>query len=193
MAERTDDIREANDLLAILRQQAQDATALAEAAQGEPAHPLIHPYRQFRDKLMDFEALASLLKQRLTAAGTWHRGARAELRAKAAELGEQFLLLDALMVTLFVRTTARFAARLAATPELPLGAAEKLEQDITALQVAAGRLQDGELSRRTDPQLARELEQALGDLGPLLDKAPKLPDFGTAAAGAGQGVRKLPR
>lgn len=163
-------------MLGVLKDQAQEAAVLADQVNRTPAHPWNHPYRRFRDKLTDFEALASLLRQRLEEASTSWAFSDDGL-ARADELREQFENLDLLMLSLFARTTADFVSLLARESMLPLGSAEKLHYDLTALQASLERLKDPRLQGRADPALATDLTVAAGTLADIIGRLPRLPDF----------------
>lgn len=202
-------------MLGVLRNQAQEAAMLADQVNRTPAHPWNHPYRRFRDKLTDFEALASLLRQRLEEASTSWAFSDDGI-ARADELREQFENLDLLMLSLFARTTADFVSLLARESMLPLGSAEKLHYDLTALQASLERLKDPRLQGRADPTLETDLTVAAGTLADIIGRLPRLPDFTHAkplpprvlpppqqqhaqqrgepgGARPGEGRRKLPR
>jgi hypothetical protein len=168
---------EARQILEALNEQAQEAVALAEASRHERAHPFNHPYRRFREKLTDFEGLASLLQQRLReAAGSWSNPDDAPVRS--LELRDQFEQLDLLMLGLFARTTVQFIQSLANERELPMGSAEGLAYDLTALRANLARLRSPELQGRADTSMADDLAVAEGTLQQIIARVPPLLDFG---------------
>jgi hypothetical protein len=169
--------QEAREILNALNQQAQEAAELAEAARHQPAHPFNHPYRRFREKLTDFEGLASLLQQRVSEArDSWSR--RDDALVRWGELREQFERLDLLMLGLFARTTIQFVESLAEADELPMGSAEGLGYDLVALRTNLARLQSPDLAGRADPALAASLAKAESSLQQIIARVPPMLDFG---------------
>jgi hypothetical protein len=176
--------QEARQILDALNEQAQEAVILAEAAGQERAHPFNHPYRRFREKLTDFEGLASLLQQRLReSSDSWSRPDEAPTRS--AELRVQFEALDHLMLNLFARTTVLFVRSLAEEYELPLGSAEGLSYDLMALRANLARLRRPDMQGRSDASLASDLAEAETTLQQIIARIPPMLDFG----GEKRGVR----
>lgn len=174
--------QEARQILDALNEQAQEAVVLAEAAGREKAHPFNHPYRRFREKLTDFEGLASLLQQRLRESSeSWSRPDEAPTRS--AELRQQFDALDQLMLTLFARTTVQFVRSLAEEHELPLGSAEGLAYDLIALRTNLTRLRSADPNGRGDTALATDLADAEAILQKIIARIPPMLDFGTEKRG----------
>lgn len=173
---------EARQILDALNEQAQEAVVLADAAGREKAHPFNHPYRRFREKLTDFEGLASLLQQRLRESSeSWSRPDEAP--ARSAELRVQFDALDHLMLTLFARTTVQFVRSLAEEHELPLGSAEGLAYDLTALRTNLARLRGADMKGRTDAALTTDLAEAETILQQIIARIPPMLDFGKEKRG----------
>jgi hypothetical protein len=174
--------QEARQILDALNEQAQEAVVLAEAAGQEKAHPFNHPYRRFREKLTDFEGLASLLQQRLRESSqSWSRPDEAPARSK--ELRIQFDALDHLMLILFARTTVQFVRSLAEEYELPLGSAEGLSYDLTALRANLARLRGSDMKGRSDASLATDLAEAETTLQEIIARIPPMLDFGKEKRG----------
>lgn len=169
---------EASALLDVLKRQVEEAQILAEQAKGRVAHPFLHPYRQFRVKLEDFEGLASLVHQRLVeAAASWSDPD--EVPARSVELRERSDQLQLLMVSLFAHTTIHFIDALAERRHFPLGSAEQLSHDLAALRANLEKLRSPALKGRADPTLESGLVAAETLLEDIIRHLPFLPDFTT--------------
>jgi hypothetical protein len=164
----------AKQLLAVLKAQVEEAQILADQVRDRLAHPFLHPYRQFRTKLEDFDGLSSLVHQRLLeAAASWSDPDP----TRSAELMEQSDQLELLMVSLFARATIHFIEALANQRHFPLGSAEQLSQDLAALRANLSRLQSPALKGRADPSLEPGLVAAESMLQDIIHHLPFLPDF----------------
>ncbi|MFM2042139.1 MAG: hypothetical protein RLY86_715 [Pseudomonadota bacterium] len=150
---------------------------LAQTAGAGPPHFRVHPYRAFREKLGDFQALSSLLRSRMEeAAQDWTDDGRAGDRAVQAQA--EFDRLDALMLSLYVRTSRRYFTFLSFDKTIPLGALEWLRRDLPPLKAALEELSSPRLGRMLDPGLEAELTTAIMILSDLIARLPALPEFG---------------
>ncbi|QJE71858.1 hypothetical protein HHL28_00890 [Aerophototrophica crusticola] len=171
---------EAKALYRALQDLAREAMELSQAAARDPAHFRKHPYRGFREKLSEFQAIAALLRGRLEeAAGTWQSGPADPERAEKARAA--FDRLELLMLSLFVRTSRRYFTFLSLDPTVPVGAVEWLRRDLPSLLDALEKLRAPAVAERVDPGLEAELTTAILILNDLIGRLPDLPDFGAGA------------
>ncbi|HYE52429.1 MAG TPA: hypothetical protein VEB20_22725 [Azospirillaceae bacterium] len=182
--DRTSRQTEAKALFAALRDHAVEAMLLAEKARTDPARFRDHAYYGFREKLTDFQALASLLERRIDETAKDWRLRQEGSAAKAEEARQQFDRLDLMMLSLFVRTSRRYFTLLAISDTRALGAAERLSRDLQALHEALRRLREPAMRGRADPTLEAELTTAILILNDLIGRQTPLTDF-DAAPGRG--------
>jgi hypothetical protein len=124
-------------------------------------------YGQFRRKYDDYRALVALIEARLDGL----EGDRAD------RLREEFRRLDALMVTILVRTAAGLFRVLAESGESPLGDREVFEPEVLLLLDTRERLGLPEYAGRLDAGLGDLVMEALDDLRKVVERVPALPDF----------------
>lgn len=173
-------LAEAKALYRALQELAREAMELSEAAARDPAHFRKHPYRGFRDKLSEFQAIASLLRSRLEeAADSWARGPIGE-PGEVAQALAAFDRLELLMLSLFVRTSRRYFTFLSLDPTVPFGAVEWLRRDLPPLRDALEKLRTPAVAAQVDPGLEAELTTAIMILEDLIQRLPDLPDFDAA-------------
>src|SRR4051795_9577330 len=87
--------RELATMLAALEKQAREASRLADKAHSHASRDSYAGYFQFRAKVDEFQALIALIEERLSRMEEEH----------AAELHARFRQLDAVMLTMLVRTS----------------------------------------------------------------------------------------
>jgi hypothetical protein len=155
---------EVKELLGALERQCHEAARLAQIAEHEAGKHSFGAYREFRDKVGEFQALVILIEQRL----------RNLADARSGDLHEQFQRLDTVMLALLVRASMRFFFVLSANPILPMGAREIFVSELRSLHDAHEKLNRPDYAGRLGPELDSELQTASLILEEIIDKAPSL-------------------
>lgn len=158
---------EVKQLLGALERQCREAAALAKTAEQEASRHSFATYREFRDKVGEFQALVILIEQRL----------RNLVDARSDDLRDEFERLDMVMLALLVRASMRFFFVLSANPVLPMGAREIFMQELRSLHDAHEKLRRPNYAGRLGHDLDRDLETASLILEEIIDKAPGLLQF----------------
>lgn len=158
---------EVKELLAALERQCREAAQLAKMAEHDASKHSFGAYRDFRDKVGEFQALVILIEQRL----------RNLVDARSDDLREQFEKLDTVMLALLVRASMRFFFVLSANPILPMGAREIFVAELRSLHDANEKLHRPAYVGKLGPELERDLETASLILEEIIDKAPSLLSF----------------
>lgn len=158
---------EVQELLGALERQCREAAHLAKQAEHEASRHSFSAYRDFRDKVGEFQALEILIEQRI----------RGIVDARSDDLREQFRNLDMVMLALLVRASMRFFFVLSANPVLPMGAREIFVAELRSLHDAHEKLRRPEYEGKLGEDLDRDLETASLILEEIIDKAPRLLSF----------------
>ncbi len=158
---------EVKELLGALERQCREAAKLAQTAEHEASRHSFSAYREFRDKVGEFQALVILIEQRL----------RNVVDARTDDLRDQFERLDAVMLALLVRASMRFFFVLSANPVLPMGAREIFVSELRSLHDAHEKLNRPTYAGKLGPELDQELQTASLILEEIIDKAPGLLQF----------------
>lgn len=164
---------EVKELLGALERQCREAAQLARIAEHEASRHSFSAYREFRDKVGEFQALVILIEQRL----------RNLVDARSDDLRDEFERLDMVMLALLVRASMRFFFVLSANPILPMGAREIFMAELRSLHDAHEKLRRPNYVGRMGPDLDRDLETASLILEEIIDKAPGLLNFRAATGG----------
>lgn len=171
MAKRQYSRAEVKELLSALERQCREAAKLAQQAEHEASKHSFGAYREFRDKVGEFQALVILIEQRL----------RNLADGRSDDLREQFERLDKVMLALLVRASMRFFFVLSANPILPMGAREIFMAELRSLHDAHEKLRRPNYAGKLGTDLERDLETASMILEEIIDKAPSLLNFKGAA------------
>jgi hypothetical protein len=158
---------EVKELLGALERQCRDASKLAALAEKEASKHSFGAYREFRDKVGEFQALVILIEQRL----------RNLVDNRSDDLRDQFERLDMVMLALLVRASMRFFFVLSANSVLPMGAREIFVSELRSLHDASEKLQRPGYAGKLGPEMERDLETASMILEEIIDKAPSLLSF----------------
>lgn len=158
---------EVKELLGALERQCREAAKLAKQAEHEASKHSFATYREFRDKVGEFQALVILIEQRL----------RNLVDSRSDDLREQFERLDMVMLALLVRASMRFFFVLSANPILPMGAREIFVAELRSLHDAHEKLRRPTYAGKLGTDLERDLETASLILEEIIDKAPSLLSF----------------
>ena len=159
--------KEVKELLGALERQCREAAKLAKIAEHEASKHSFGAYREFRDKVGEFQALVILIEQRL----------RNLSDARSDDLRDQFERLDTVMLALLVRASMRFFFVLSANPILPMGAREIFMAELRSLHDAHEKLNRPNYAGKLGSELGRDLETASLILEEIIDKAPGLLNF----------------
>lgn len=158
---------EVKELLSALERQCREAANLAKLAEHEATKHSFGTYREFRDKVGEFQALVILIEQRLKNLAD----------NRSDDLRDQFEKLDTVMLALLVRASMRFFFVLSANPVLPMGAREIFVAELRSLHDAHERLRRPNYVGKISTDLDRDLETASLILEEIIDKAPSLLSF----------------
>lgn len=158
---------EVTELLSALERQCREASKLAQRAEHDATKHSFGAYRDFRDKVGEFQALVILIEQRL----------RNLVDTRSDDLREQFERLDTVMLALLVRASMRFFFVLSANPILPMGAREIFVAELRSLHDAHEKLQRPSYAGKLGGELERDLDTASLILEEIIDKAPSLLNF----------------
>lgn len=158
---------EVKELLGALERQCREASKLAQLAENEASKHSFGAYREFRDKVGEFQALVILIEQRL----------RNLVDNRSDDLRDQFEKLDTVMLALLVRASMRFFFVLSANPVLPMGAREIFMSELLSLHDAKEKLQRPRYAGKLGAEMDRDLETASLILEEIIDKAPSLLKF----------------
>jgi hypothetical protein len=167
-----DDRRTIDGLLQALRRIRGEAESLAHEAQIAIEHHSFDPYRLFRSKVEEHQALASVIRAR-------DPGGIDKARVDGLLLEEERLRNEML-----VRSSLRFFYALSATPILPIGARETFIDELENLTVMRERLAAPEHKDKLSEGVIDDLDTARMILEEIAEKAPQLLDFGRARAAA---------
>jgi hypothetical protein len=155
-------------MLAALEKQAREASYLAEKAHAHASRDSYAGYFQFRAKVDEFQALITLMEERLIRMEDEY----------TRDLSARFRQLDTVMLVMLVRTSTRFYGMLKDNTTLPLGARELFLPELRTLtDIRARLMEDPEQAERMLPGVALALEAALVTVQALIERAPSLPDF----------------
>ncbi len=143
-----------------------EASGLARVAQSAIERRLFNPYRMFRSKIEEHEALVSVVKSRLN-------GRKDRHGFGAAVTTEERLRLE-----LLVQASLRFFYALSASTILPIGARETFIGELQSLSAIRERLNAPEHAGTLPDGLLDDLETAQLILEEIAEKAPQLADFG---------------
>lgn len=167
-----DDRRTIDGLLQALQRIRGEAESLAHEAQLAIERHSFDPYRLFRSKVEEHEALASIIRAR-------NPGRSDKPMVDAAVLQEERLRNEML-----VRASLRFFYALSATPILPIGARETFIGELESLTVMRDRLGAPEHKDKLSDGIIDDLDTARMILEEIAEKAPQLLDFSRARAAA---------
>jgi hypothetical protein len=151
-----------------------DAERQAEAAQLAIERHSFDPYRVFRSKIEEHEALVSVIRARLTG----HK--------EEDEIVEIVAREERLRFELLVRSSLRFFYALSASPFLPIGARETFIGELQSLAVARERLTSPEHSPHLSAGVIDDLDTSRLILEEIAEKAPRLLDFSVEAPPSAQ-------
>ncbi len=173
MLDKTPGDRQSLDaLLQALERIRKEAESLAREAQHAIERHSFDPYRLFRSKVEEHEALASVLRARQLG------------RAEEARLTETLLREERLRHEMLVAASLRFFYALSATPILPVGARETFIGELESLVVMRERLSAPEYEGQLSDGIIDDLDTARMILEEIAEKAPQLLDFSRARAAA---------
>lgn len=167
MARRTYTREEIKSLLEALERQAREAISLARSAEAEASKHSFVAYRNWRDKVGEFQALVILIEGRLKNC----------VDHRVDDLRGEFERLDILMLSVLVRASMRFFFVLSANPILPIGAREMFVSELRSLHDAHERLRRPGYKEKLNDDLSKDLDTASLILEEIIDKAPGMLNF----------------
>jgi hypothetical protein len=157
-------------LMKALERIRREAERMAFEAQLAIERHSFDPYRLFRSKIEEHEALASVIRARLA-------GARDD-----DGIGDGLTRDERLRYELLVRASLRFFYALSATPMLPIGARETFIGELESLGAMRERLSAPEDRGLLSEGVIDDLDPARMILEEIAEKAPQLLDFDKARA-----------
>ena len=156
--------KEAQEMLAALERQARDITVLAAQTEKNAHQHSFHSYRQFRDKISEFETFGILIENRLKNLET----------GRDERLDEQFDALNILISKAVLRTSTKFFLALSQSTALPIGSREIFVQELHNLHAAKKRLAEPRYAHLLDKEAERNIEVAENILNEIIERAPSL-------------------
>ncbi|GAB4173877.1 MAG: hypothetical protein OHK0024_10580 [Thalassobaculales bacterium] len=159
--------REARELLAALERQAADILAAAKEAEKDADKNSFNLYRKFRDKVSEFETFSIIVEGRLR-----------NLDQPDDRLQHNFDRLSIVIFKCLIRASIKFLFVLSANAVLPLGAREIFANELRSMYFAKQRMSDPRFGSFIDEQAWHDMELAEEILNEVIDKAPKLLNFG---------------
>lgn len=165
-----DDRSTIDGLLRALQRIRGEAESLAHEAQVAIERHSFDPYRLFRAKVEEHEALASVIR------------AREPGRADRSVVEGMLLQEERLRNEMLVHASLRFFYALSATPILPIGARETFIGELESLTVMRERLGAPEHKDKLSDGIIDDLDTARMILEEIAEKAPQLLDFSRARA-----------
>ena len=151
-----------------------EAEQEAQAAQLAIERHSFDPYRMFRSKIEEHEALVSVIRGRLTG----HKSEEPMVEAVAHE--------ERLRYELLVRSSLRFFYALSASPFLPIGARETFIGELQSLTTARERLTSPEHAPFLSEGVIDDLDTSRLILEEIAEKAPQLLDFAAHASSSAE-------
>lgn len=147
-----------------------EAEIMAREAQLAIERHSFDPYRLFRRKIEEHQALASVIRARTSGS-----------RDKDG-IGDGMVREERLRYELLVRASLRFFYALSATPMLPMGARETFIDELESLVEVRNRLESPEHKGQLSAGVIDDLDTARMILEEIAEKAPQLLDFSMARA-----------
>ena len=168
---RASDLAEIGDLMVALERQSKDVMRLAREIRSVEAGHMFQLKENLRAKISEFEAVVALMDNRL-----------AYLPADKRDLVKNKISdLEALVLTKSVQSYSTFCARAQDSGAVPLWAREVFGRDLGAMEKARSQLTEPRFSGRIAPREFDAIERIKGVLLGLIEKAPRIPDFGMVA------------
>lgn len=159
--------REAQEMLVALERQARDIVMVATKAEQTATKHSFNLYRQFRDRVSEFETFGILIENRLRNLET----------GRDERLDEQFDALNILISKSVIRASTKFFLALSKSPALPLGSREVFLQELRSLHEARNKLSEPRYEHLLDDETQRNLRVAENILTEVIERAPSLLDF----------------
>jgi hypothetical protein len=169
-----DPAKDTDTLLAALERQIERSAQLAAAAREGINHHTFAPYRKFRGSVDEYQALCTLIEERLEkVAGPTADPAR-----------ERLFTLQREMLALLIRSSLEFFFGLSAIPLLPFGVRELFAEELHSLYDTQSRLRQPEHQGKCPESLEQDLGTAELILLEVMEKAPSLVNFDIGEAEA---------
>lgn len=156
--------REAQEMLTALERQAREIVVLATQTEKNVHQHSFHSYRQFRDKISEFETFGILIENRLRNLET----------GRDERLDEQFDALNILISKAVLRTSTKFFLALSKSPALPIGSREIFVQELRNLHQARKKLAEPRYAHLLDEEADRNMKLAENILNEIIERAPSL-------------------
>jgi len=156
--------KEAKEMLTALERQARDIVVLATQTEKNAHQHSFHSYRQFRDKISEFETFGILIENRLRNLET----------GRDERLDEQFDALNILISKAVLRTSTKFFLALSKSPALPIGSREIFVQELRNLHMAREKLAQPRYAHLLDEEADRNMKVAESILNEIIERAPSL-------------------
>jgi hypothetical protein len=164
---------EANKLLGALEGSANAVIEVARGAASSSEFESYEVYARFRERVQDFESLATLVEDRL----------RAMSSARDSDLDEKFAELMAYMLGATISTSLHFLRIFAERDYLPVGSKEVFLLERRSLETAKHKLQSPPYLARLGERASRDIQSAEEILEIVIEKASSLTDFSDVVPG----------
>lgn len=156
--------KEAQEMLTALERQAREIVVLATQTEKNVHQHSFHAYRQFRDKISEFETFGILIENRLRNLET----------GRDERLDEQFDALNILISKEVLKTSTKFFLALSKSPALPIGSREIFVQELRNLHLAREKLSQPRYAHLLDEEAERNIRVAENILNEIIERAPSL-------------------
>ena len=154
------------EMLAQLEAQAREIVALASESATVAGFRVFTAYREFREKLADFQTFCGVIQTYLGRLASHRR----------AELEERFYALWGAIYRPALKTLVTFITALERDGVMPLGAREILEAELIALEGMCGLMADPRFGEH-NAALVAATKSLVGRVGKLADRASSLPEL----------------
>ncbi|MCR9256441.1 MAG: hypothetical protein NXI16_10135 [Alphaproteobacteria bacterium] len=155
-------------MLSALEVQSRDVLNFAIKAETEASTYGFPMYRQFREKVSEFESFATLVETRIS---------NLEM-GRDERLERQFHQLDILIFKVLIKATHKILAAISAAPDQPLGVRDAYEAELRSLNHHRERLKDPRYAKAVDEDTLRRIDETEKILLEVMERSPGLPEFG---------------
>lgn len=154
-------------LLAAIERQAREAVSLGKRATRDMTADRFASYLDFRRKVEEVRALATLTEDRL----------RSGEDPRLDDLRIEFDRLEVLLTGMLASATRSYFASMREDQNLPVGAREMFEPELRIIDALRQKLSGRRYAGRIPAAVMDDLDATAAVINRLLHRAPKLPDF----------------
>lgn len=161
---------EIRGLIDAIERQAREAVSLGERAQRDMGGDRFASYLDFRKKVEEARALATLTEDRL----------RSLSETRIDDLRTQFEKMDLFLIRLLSNATRRYFASMRDDQILPIGARELFEPELRIIEEMRLKLSRPQYAEKVAPAVLEDLDATAAIIQRICARAPALPDFSDA-------------